>query len=254
MNRDPFERALTPSVEAAPSAEPASWLHGRLLPWGAGGTLVCSVVPTGFEAYTRILHPAYGPGPDAIPIRWSEAAAWAGCIVHAEMQWEPLTEPIPAIDMAPPWDQEPHIGWCPPEVTTPLIEHLAGFTSTPDSVWFGMWVGFTDVMAVMKTAPRFELPHREYILLNGPVTAAAQIITSPYTIHTGPSLWWPQDRAWFVATEVDFRWTYVGGTEACIRSIEGDSRLEALRTHPEHRGDLGGDMLNDILPPSTAPS
>jgi len=27
-----------------------------------------------------------------------------------------------------------------------------------------------------------------------------------------PDLWWPEDRAWFVATDTDLSWLYVGGT------------------------------------------
>lgn len=34
-----------------------------------------------------------------------------------------------------------------------------------------------------------------------------------------PSLWWPDDRTWCVATEIDFRWTYVGGSQVCINEI-----------------------------------
>jgi hypothetical protein len=126
----------------------------------------------------------------------------------------------------------------------PLCEHLVDHTTSPDSVWFAMWLGFPDVLAVAKRAPEFQLPGREYGLFTGPLSAAAEIITSPYERRTSPSLWWPDDRAWCAATEVDFRWTYVGGTESCIRDIERDLRLEALRTSPEHRGGLDGDRLN----------
>ncbi len=34
-----------------------------------------------------------------------------------------------------------------------------------------------------------------------------------------PNLWWPEDRAWFVATEIDLAWTYVGGREALIEQL-----------------------------------
>jgi hypothetical protein len=43
-----------------------------------------------------------------------------------------------------------------------------------------------------------------------------------------PNLWWPADHSWCVATEIDFAWTYVGGTEALIADVVADADLEAL--------------------------
>ena len=43
-----------------------------------------------------------------------------------------------------------------------------------------------------------------------------------------PNLWWPADRAWIVASEIDHTWTYIGGTAALIRSILDHTDLEAL--------------------------
>jgi hypothetical protein len=45
---------------------------------------------------------------------------------------------------------------------------------------------------------------------------------------TPESCWWPEDRAWCVATEIDFTWTYVGGTRECIQQVIDDPELEAL--------------------------
>jgi hypothetical protein len=108
-----------------------------------------------------------------------------------------------------------------------------------------MWIGFADVQAVIHQAPRFELPAREYGLLKAPMTALHRIIESPHAIRTGPSLWWPADHAWCVATEVDFRWTYVAACASGVRSLERNAQLEVLRTIPEHRADIDGDRVND---------
>jgi hypothetical protein len=245
-SRDMFGRALSPLVSVAPSPDPASWIRDRLLPMSrTTGTRVCSVVPDGFEAYARVLHPAFGPLPDRVPFTWSAAADRARCVLHAETQWESIVEALRESGWEPPWQEDPGLGWCPPEVMTPLCETLVGQTSTPDVVWYGMWVGYPDVLAVSKGAPHFELPGREYVLLKGPLQAAGEIIVSPAALRTSPSLWWPEDRAWCVATEIDFRWTYVGGTEECIVNLETESRLEVLRALPEHRGDLESDWPNE---------
>jgi len=67
--------------------------------------------------------------------------------------------------------------------------------------------------------PRFELPNREYYLLAGPVAAAAQIQSPAGHGLQPPDLWWPEDRAWFFATDTDLAWTYVGGTQALVDEI-----------------------------------
>lgn len=60
-------------------------------------------------------------------------------------------------------------------------------------------------------------------------------------------MWWPDDRSWFVSTEVDFSWTYVGGTKACIDAVLAHPEVEALRARLSDRITIDGDMLN--LPP-----
>ena len=48
-----------------------------------------------------------------------------------------------------------------------------------------------------------------------------------------PNLWWPDDRAWCVATEIDLAWTYVGGTTALIRDVLANSDVEAQPASPD---------------------
>jgi hypothetical protein len=44
----------------------------------------------------------------------------------------------------------------------------------------------------------------------------------------GPNLWWPNDRAWFVATEIDLVSTYVGGSADLVRAIVASPEIEAF--------------------------
>lgn len=236
-------------VSRAGNAEPAAWLRDQLLPSrGTDGVRVGSVIPGGFAQLARVFHPAYGPPPDWAPVSWSAAAEWAGVRMHTERQWESIAEAAGRTETAP-WHEEPRRAWCPPEVLEPLCETLALNTSTPGSIWYGLWLGFGDVQAVMGRAAHFELPGREYALVNGPLEAAGRIIVGPHRPQTGPSIWWPEDRAWCVATEIDYRWTYVGGTAECIGSVEADPRLEVLRTSPEDRSDEESDWRNGAVLP-----
>ncbi len=46
--------------------------------------------------------------------------------------------------------------------------------------------------------------------------------------YQSSNLWWPEDRAWCVATEIDFDCTFVGGSAACVQEILADPVFEAL--------------------------
>jgi hypothetical protein len=52
-----------------------------------------------------------------------------------------------------------------------------------------------------------------------------------------PNLWWPADRVWCVASDIDLPSTYLGGTRALVEEVPGDDRLEAVParlTDPVH--------------------
>lgn len=57
----------------------AGWVAGGVGPIGSG---VGALVPRGFEAYARILHPASSVAGD--PVSWAEVAGWSGGVSAAE--------------------------------------------------------------------------------------------------------------------------------------------------------------------------
>ena len=61
--------------------------------------------------------------------------------------------------------------------------------------------------------------------------AALPSLTDSQDDHS-PNLWWPDDRAWCVATEIDLAWTYVGGSAALISDVLASPRLEAQPASP----------------------
>jgi hypothetical protein len=61
--------------------------------------------------------------------------------------------------------------------------------------------------------------YRRYHLFSGPVTGAASFRTERMNRSQAPSLWWPEDRAWIVATEIDLPWTYVGAESSVVTAI-----------------------------------
>jgi hypothetical protein len=57
-------------------------------------------------------------------------------------------------------------------------------------------------------------------------------------------LWWPEDRAWVVASEIDFDSTIVATTTAGAETLLNAEGLEALLVPSDGRLDIGGDDIN----------
>ena len=60
--------------------------------------------------------------------------------------------------------------------------------------------------------PRFALPDRTYYLVQGSLSALVGLRYPDDDGWRNPDLFWPDDRSWFVATDVDFWSLYVGGS------------------------------------------
>ena len=77
-----------------------------------------------------------------------------------------------------------------------------------------------EITAALAPIPRVERPHRTYFLLKGPIAAATTLVhPGPVASWHPPDLWWPDDRSWFVATDVDLWSFYVGGDRAFLDAI-----------------------------------
>lgn len=59
-----------------------------------------------------------------------------------------------------------------------------------------------------------------------------------------PNMWWPQDRAWFVETDIDEDTTCVAGSKQAIDAVLSHPALEALPVGEDDRIDTDGDVLN----------
>lgn len=263
---------------------PADWIGPRLTDWGSG---VTSVVPSGFAAYTRIVHRPGMHLPDSTPVSgattWAQVAASTGRLAHSLMQWHAIRA---GHDGRPDWDgDQPDEGELDAPQLRALCTLLAQFTTSPDEAFHALWSGFGgwssggtvmwatnsgDMPAVYRNDPEVarlaasrqldpvlppevlegplvELPNREYFLFSGPVAAADDFRTTSelgLPERQTPQLWWPSDKAWCVATEIDFDSTLVGGAQL-IDAILAHDGIEAYRVPPD--GDLTyrGDVIND---------
>ena len=231
----------------------AGWIGAALAPFSA--YRVASVVPGGFPGYARVLHPAEEPtGPGGRLVRWTEVAAWSGLPLRADSQFHSIALPPDRPGRAAPWSgQGPQAG----SLYLPDAEVLAGilrdWTATPEQCWFCVWEGWgwegmvtlspegatppapaNPIPAAAWQGPRVRLPNRNYLLYAGPVEAVTAI--APLSGgHQTANLWWPADRAWCVASEIDLHWTYLAGPAGLIRAVLADPRLEALPARPDDR-------------------
>ena len=131
-----------------------AWIRPRLRGWGVVG----GVVPHGFEAYARILHPISGmrfdldeshqdqwgrpPVIDSAEWTWTQVAARTGRTIHPLVQSRNLFErdPEPALDG---WRLDhARVGHLDPTRLSYLVDAFRLATTTPHDVTAAVWVGW----------------------------------------------------------------------------------------------------------------
>ena len=210
---------------------------------GTPGT-VSALVPSVFEAYARVLHPAVRyAGDDDVEVSWVDVAAHNGTDAHPLMQWDALTHG--PVDTQPPvWDDGPSEGHLPAVVAARLAAVLARHTGTPDDCLFGRWDGFGYDLRTPDVPPRLLLRGGHDVVLVRGRTADATRNLAPEPWEQSANLWWPTDRSWSVVTEIDLRSSYVGGSTACITDLLATAGIEALPAAPEDPVTADGDQVN----------
>ncbi len=301
----------------AQSDEPARWLVERLTTFGAD---VLSIVPSGFEAYARVFHPAsrvtYTSDGGARsfsdvsePLRWSEVAALTERRAHRAMQWPSIQGANPSLHdytVLKAGDvvvEGPEEGSLPIEVARALWPVLEPHTKTREVCFFAVWEGFGCLPRTVSDAPAFEIPARKFHLFTGPLEAVEEtfctaniedalsggymtlvdpdagepgveetaqvmsrdvfvaissdeptpeeieaalehLLASQKPMYQSANLWWPEDRAWCVATEIDFNTTYIAGAQRLVDALLACEALEVYQVEPTDGVAYDGDTLN----------
>ena len=187
-------------------------------------------------------------------VRWREVAEWSGMPLRNDAQFHSIALP-PERPAAEPPDigQGPREGSLYAPDALVVAEVAREWTTTPDRCWFSVWDGYgwdnafwlaepgaptpppiaDPIPESVRRGPRVQLPlERNYFLYSGSVEAVAATYPLSRSAQS-PNLWWPQDHAWCVATELDLQWTYVGGPSAMIEQLLSDDRIEALPADPD---------------------
>ncbi len=231
---------LNGRIEIMQSTEPAHWLRDRLATsWRKGsGMTVGRFVPEGYDAYARIFHRAKVQAPDMSwePVRWSELARANNKAVHPEMVFREvaglergehrrgLSEPDRWMDQAE---------------CSALMNVLRQFTTTPERCYFAVWHGYGSIeqlfgelagLRISKAKVQLSFRGPDYFLCSGPLEAVMDFhgwIGDMWFGQT-PDIWWPEDRAWCVSSDVDTMDTCLAGSPGCIAAVLDAPELEAL--------------------------
>jgi hypothetical protein len=217
-----------------PSAQSVDWLIGKL----DCGHSLRSWIPSGFERYVRILHPAYiGIGKDwstrEVPVPWSSVSQWSGKRLHATSHIQDLMVRADGHD----WRRRGEGGYEPRQrelesaSLSCLLNHLAEKTSTSQEIWMLIWTGWggmSDTVGLpVEVSESLTKSGRTYVLRLGAIDSSEK--ESEHTFDEyAPTFWWPVDRTWFVICDLDASSTYVGGPKELIAQILGDPSLEAF--------------------------
>jgi hypothetical protein len=224
----------------------ADWLTERL--GDLMSRTVSSVVPAGFEAYARVLHPVETPTLGDKLVRWCDVANWGDQVLTAQSQWLAVAMPEHEPNHTRPWrNQGPKAGSLYLDDARALAGIAAKFTDTPQQSWCCIWDGFgwwsrswllppgqiatspppRPIPIEAKDWPRVHTQHRDYFLYEESLETSFVEVIESLEGHS-PNLWWPSDHAWCVGTEIDFDSTYVGGSRSFIDAILESEDLEAF--------------------------
>jgi hypothetical protein len=224
----------------------AQWIVARL---ASESYRVDMLLPEGFAAYLRLLHPivAYTETGKQL-IRWRELAARAGLTdLDRRVRFGTLAS-YAGLDAS----DAPLPGELPDDQLGALADVLADHTHSPDRCWFCIWEGYgppadaapdigRDQSCLFarhaEPHPRPGMRAPEAHAERGATVEAA--LGRRYRLYTGSlaavstlglpaSLWWPDDHAWCVATDIDLDSTYIGGSETLARALAHHPDLEVL--------------------------
>ena len=251
MRRNPQPKELTLLLDPSPGR----WVEEAV---GSRFAHVEALVPKGYEAYARLLHPATTQ--EDRPVRWSTVAEWSGKTYHSLMSFEGISVPKPGYGSEDqPWAYEPVEDLIEPEDIVALSGFLSDYTGTPDKYYFAVWDGYGSFSAgssaIMTTsggipllppvdvdrAKRIKGVGRKYLLYSGP-PSFDDFFDFPGL--DGPNIWWPADRSWCVSTDIDLDSTYIGASEDCIERLLKHPSLEVLRTTSDAPVYMAADTIN----------
>ena len=215
---------------------PAAWLESRLVPHSFE---VHMTAPRGYESYVRMFFP-FIESRTKVDDTWAgdEYVTWRELAERNGRQLHPLAE-REKIDIGS--DGRAKLGSIEHSLALEQFEALLPILvrhTASTSGWFLLWEGFGELdRAFLDRFEKVIHPMRSYYLLKGPLSAFAEF-------SNDPGFWWPDDRAWCYSGDVDFQWSYLAGSAACINEVLAAAVLDAVQTQPDNPARFGMDIVN----------
>lgn len=245
---------------------------------------VSGIVPTGFEAYVAIRHPAWSCDCTeenladlnsghrrGSPIRWAEVAQSDVPVVYGyamytkgrktlmrNTQYRRLQNGHWVLDELPgrqltqvlrpgdAWITGPREGSLEPDLARVLRSVLVRATADAGPCWFGVWEGFGWLTEAQRAAPLLEAPGRSWYLYRAPLDHLERPFWDGFE-HQPANLAWPEDRSWCLATEIDAEVTYLGGNKELIAAVLEEPGLEAVSARLDERLARLSDVLTPVV-------
>ena len=154
-------------------AEAGAWIAPRLE--GGFGGKVKQQVPTGFDAYVRVFHPASDR--DGYPVTWAEVANALGRTAHREMQWHKLvgSNDPPGMTGSEWAGGNPPLGELDEATLKTLCDVLASPAPELERCFFGLSTIHGGVESTYPKAVQLRWPGRDFVVFSGPLSAADQV-------------------------------------------------------------------------------
>ena len=219
-------------LSICPEASVGDWVRESLVPWIAFSEkpmTTGSIIPKGFESYVLIRHTGEGDyqgalGPKTLETLLSVLSKFTNTPDHCvHAMWEGF-------------------GWGNPGVPFSSVRQsrLTRFFQTY-RLRYGSYPrhrkriqpivdpDLHTLPSAIANSELFTLPHRNYLLAQGPLIEAMKIghVRMGFFHPQSPNLLWPIDRSWILTTEIDFDITLIGGAEELVESI---LRIESITT------------------------
>lgn len=209
-----------------PDATHAAWWLEQLDPWERPDISVSWLVPSSFPAVCQVLHRWRAPNGE--PVRWRTLAEHPG-IAELRDRLQTREGLVPAL--AHEQSLEASTGELDEDTAGALVAVLGRATTTPDDVFVAVWEGWGGIpVQRFPGAVRLDTDNRGHFLMRGPLTGVLRSVSASGRGQPVSGLWWPADRAWFVATEIDHEWTFVAGQQSLIDQLLVDPQLEVAST------------------------
>ena len=205
---------LRPELFLEPEADigPAQWMlpsspdPGRV----ARQPRVSTFIPPSLHRHCYLLlHPWRGTDASRTGSLWREVAhklgaTHPGALVEG-VQGPEAVRHVPGY--LPPLEGEIDVA-----VARPLLQELSAATGSLEEVFAAVWDGWADLPAqwIRGAATLTLAQSRQHLLFRGPRAALLNDLrASDQGASAVPGVWWPEDRAWIVYSDIDYPWSFV---------------------------------------------